>query len=165
MAYRCHTCGKVHDDMPGIGFDYPDYYFGVSEDERDVRVHLSTDTCIIDSEDFFIRGLIEIPIHDYPQSFGLGVWVSQKKENFYTYLENSDSDEIGPFFGWLSNNVSFYAETTLNLKTMAHFRIGGLRPRIELAPTGHPLAVDQRDGITLEKAWEIVHFYNVEVIQ
>ena len=30
---------------------------------------------------------------------------------------------------------------------------------IELEPTAHPLAVDQREGITLEKAWAIVHFY------
>jgi hypothetical protein len=42
---------------------------------------------------------------------------------------------------------------------MAHFRGDGLRPRIELEPADHPLAVDQRDGITLAKAWEVVHFY------
>ncbi len=36
------------------------------------------------------------------------------------------------------------------------------RPKIELEPTGHPLAVHQRDGIPLEKAWEIAHFYLAE---
>jgi hypothetical protein len=93
------------------------------------------------------------------------VWVSQKSENFDAYLENFDSDQIGPFFGWLSNNISFYAEETLNLKTMAHFRSGGLRPRLELEPTDHPLAIDQRNGITLEKACEIVHFYNSDLAE
>jgi hypothetical protein len=163
MTYRCYKCGQVHDDLPDLGIDYPDYYFGVPEEERDARVKLTGDTCIIDNEEFFIRGLIEIPIHDYERTFGFGVWVSQKKENFYTYVENSDSDEIGPFFGWLSNNISYYAKDTLLLKTMAHFTSDGLRPRIEIEPTDHPLAQDQINGITLDKAWEIVHFYKVEI--
>jgi hypothetical protein len=150
----------MHDDLPHMGMDYPDYYFGVPEEERERRVELTSDTCIIDQEDFFIRGVIEIPVQDYPHPFGFGVWVSQKKENFYTYLENSDSEEIGPFFGWLSNNIAYYPENTVSLQTMAHFRSGGLRPRIELEPTDHPLAIDQRNGITMAKAWEIVHFYN-----
>jgi hypothetical protein len=165
MTFRCKTCDEVHDDLPDMGIQFPDYYFGVPEEERDARIHLTADTCIIDDEEFFIRGLIEVPIHEYPRTFGFGVWVSQKRENFDAYLENFDSDQIGPFFGWLSNNISFYAEETLNLKAMAHFRSGGLRPRLELEPTDHPLAIDQRNGITLEKAWEIVHFYNSDLVE
>lgn len=161
MTYRCVTCGQIHDDLPHISMEYPDYYFGVPEAERDSRLELTSDTCIIDNEDFFIRGVIEIPVHDYPAVFGFGVWVSQKKENFYTYLQNFDSDKIGPFFGWLSNKISYYSAETLNLKTMAHFRSGELRPQIEVEPSEHPLALDQSNGITLAKAWEIVHFYNV----
>ena len=43
---------------------------------------------------------------------------------------------------------------------MAHFIGNGGRPRIEIDPTvEHPLAIDQREGITLTKAWEIAHFY------
>jgi hypothetical protein len=87
------------------------------------------------------------------------VWVSQKKENFLKYVENPESDKLGPFFGWLSSEIRFYGESTLSLKTMAHFRGGTKRPTIEVEPTSHPLAVDQLEGITLEKAWEIVHFY------
>ena len=34
-----------------------------------------------------------------------------------------------------------------------------LRPAIRVEPTDHPLAVDQRNGITLDKAWDIVHRY------
>ena len=161
MTYRCSTCGEVHDDLPGMGLDYPDYYFSVPEEERDTRIELTSDTCIIDCEDFFIRGVIELPVHDYSQVFMLGVWVSQKEENFYTYLQNFDSDKIGPFFGWLSNSIAYYSEDTLSLQTMAHFRSDGLRPWIELDSTDHPLAIDQRDGISLAKAWEIVHFYNI----
>lgn len=158
MAYHCTNCGKLHDDLPHTGLAYPDHYFDVPEDQRDERVELTSDTCIIDNEDFFIRGVIEIHVHDYSDVFGFGVWVSQKRENFYKYLDNFDSANIGPFFGWLCNRISYYKQDTLLMKTMAHFRGGGLRPFLELEDTDHPLAIDQRDGITLAKAWEIVHF-------
>lgn len=44
---------------------------------------------------------------------------------------------------------------------MARFRGKGLRPTIELEPTDHPFAVDQREGILLEQAWRIVHHAGV----
>ncbi len=159
MSYRCKTCGQIHTDLPDIAADKPDQWFGIPEKERKRRVELTGDTCIIDNQDFFIRGVLQIPIHDHDQKFGFGVWVSQKRENFYKYLENFDSDEIGPFFGWLCTRIKYYPVDTSSLKTMAHFRKGNLRPLIEVEPTDHPLAVDQLEGITLGKAWEIVHYY------
>ena len=159
MSFRCPVCGEVHDDLPHMGADKPDNYWDVAEKHRDRRIKLTSDTCVIDGEHFFIRGVIEIPVHDHPHGFGFGAWVSQKRENFSTYLAHPDSAEIGPFFGWLCNRIAYYPQDTLLLKTRAHFRGGGLRPMIELEPTDHPLAVDQRDGITLAKAWDIVHFY------
>ncbi len=162
MGYQCATCGEVHDDLPDIGADKPDQWWGVAEEERDQRVERTSDTCVIDGESFFIRGVIEIPVHDYPERFGFGVWVSQKRENFEAYVAAFDSASIGPFFGWLCTRLSCYAEDTLHLKTMAHFRGGGLRPLIVLEPTDHPLAADQRGGISLERAWAIVHHYTSE---
>ncbi|HEX8494447.1 MAG TPA: DUF2199 domain-containing protein [Pyrinomonadaceae bacterium] len=159
MSYRCSVCAEVHDDLPDIGRDKPDHWWDVPEGERDRRIELSSDTCIIDDENYFIRGVIEIPVHDYPAGFGFGVWVSQKRENFYTYLDNFDSGEIGPFFGWLCTRIAYYKEDTLLLKTMAHFRDGGQRPSIELEETNHPLSIAQRNGVTLDDAWKIVHFY------
>ena len=38
---------------------------------------------------------------------------------------------------------------TLRLKSRAPTRAIGRRPRVELEPTDHPLAVEQRQGITL----------------
>ena len=77
MSYRCTTCGEVHEGLPDIGMGEPDYYWSVPEDERDQRVKLTSDTCVIDDGDFFIRRVLEIPVIDYPQTFGFGVWVSQ----------------------------------------------------------------------------------------
>lgn len=159
MNYQCGTCGEIHNGLPDLSADYPDVFYTFTEKERETIIKSTPDTCIVNNEDFFIRGVIEIPIHDHPNRFGFGVWVSQKKENFYKYVENPDSAEIGPFFGWLSTELNFEGKETLLLKTMAHFRGNGSRPIIELEPTEHPLAVAQRDGISLEKAWEIVHCY------
>jgi hypothetical protein len=61
---------------------------------------------------------------------------------------------------WLCNRITYYEQETLFLKTMAHFRGEGLRPRIEMEATNHGLAVDQRTSITLQKAWDIVHYYS-----
>lgn len=159
MSYKCSTCGETHDDLPDIGDDKPYYWYTVPEEERSNRTELTDDTCIIDDEDYFIRGVINIPIHDYDHDFGFGVWVSQKKENFYNYLNNPDSDQIGPFFGWLSTEITYYKESTLSLKTMAYFVDDGSRPSIEVEPSNHPLSIQQQKGITLAEAWEIVHFY------
>ena len=160
MSFRCSVCHNSHEGLPHIGADKPDHWFDVPEEEREHRIRLTSDTCIIDDQDFFIRGVIEIHVHDYPDVFGFGAWVSQKRENFYKYLENFDSAGIGPFFGWLCTRINYYDEDTLLLKTQAHFRSGGLRPYIELERSDHPLAIDQSDGITLDKAFEIVHFYS-----
>ena len=159
MAYKCSTCGNTHDDLPDVGDDKPYYWYAIPEEERSSRAELTEDTCIIDGEDYFIRGVIYISIHDYHRDFGFGVWVSQKKENFYTYLSNPDSEQIGPFFGWLASEINYYEKSALSLKTMAHFTGTGTRPRIEVEPSDHPLSMDQTDGISLAKTWEIVHFY------
>jgi hypothetical protein len=159
MNFKCHTCGEEHNGLPDIGAQYPDPYFDVPESERSTRVKVNSDLCCIDNEEFFIRGVIEIPVRGEACPLGFGVWVSQKKENFETYVENYESDQIGPFFGWLSTRLACYAEDTFCLKTMAHFRGSRLRPLIEVEPIDHPLSVDQRKGISLERAWELVHHY------
>jgi hypothetical protein len=85
------------------------------------------------------------------------VWVSQKRENFLTYIDNYESSDIGPFFGWLSNTISFYQPDTWAMKTKAHFQGAKKRPWIELAPSDHPLYRDYSEGITFDKAWQVVH--------
>jgi hypothetical protein len=147
----------MHEGLPDIGFRWPDPYFVVPEPERATRVWGTADACVIDNEDFFIRGVILIPIRDEPLKFGIGVWVSQKRENFETYMKHYDTPSIGPFFGWLSNRLPFYERDTWALKTMARFQGSGKRPLIDLEPSDHPLCVDYSSGITLDRAWSFVH--------
>ncbi|WP_412543093.1 DUF2199 domain-containing protein [Longispora sp. K20-0274] len=59
-----------------------------------------------------------------------------------------------PYFGWLSTELGLYTPSTINLKTNLHTRPVGQRPLIELEPTDHPLAVEQRCGITRARVQE-----------
>lgn len=61
---------------------------------------------------------------------------------------------MGPFFGWLNASLRPYPETA-NLKIMVHLRNNGIRPAIEIEPTDHPLAVEQREGISADRLAEI----------
>lgn len=157
LAFECSTCGKTHDGLPDVAFRWPDPYFGVPKAERTSRVTGDSNICVIDSDAFYIRGVILIPIADTSEHLGLGVWVSQKRENFITYIENYDTADIGPFFGWLSNSISFYEQDTWAMPTMAHFQGNNQRPLIEPEPSDHPLYIDYSKGISLERAWSIAH--------
>jgi hypothetical protein len=163
MAFYCKDCDKEHEGLPDLGMDHPDPYLEVPEDEREERTTYSLDRCTVTDEDgethYFIRGVIFIPIKGQENPFGIGVWVSQSEKNFDRYLEDDEDMVDEPTFGWLVNRVGFYEKDTFLLKTRVHFSGGRRRPTIELEPTDHPFAVDQREGITLEKAWKIVHRY------
>jgi hypothetical protein len=161
MAFRCAPCQEEHEGLPDVAFDAPDPYLAVPEAERADRTMITSDRCTVRDEDgtehYFIRGVIEIPIHGEEHPFGVGAWVSQSRVNFERYSDDEEMEE--PTFGWLANRIGYYAEDTFLLKTQVHFREGGVRPSIEIEPTDHPLAVEQREGITLARAWEIVHRY------
>ena len=151
LRYRCSSCGAEHEGLPDMAFDRPIYASQVPEAERPHRVKLGSDACVIDSEDRFIRGCLEIPILGTGVSFTWGAWVSLSERNFQRYLDLFHADppaDEGPYFGWFSNRLPGYPDT-LNLKTRVHLRPGRKRSLLELEPTEHPLAVHQRAGIPL----------------
>jgi hypothetical protein len=158
MPFICPICRKEHTELPHVGCAAPFHW--CDDLDRDPTSLLTEDLCIIENRDFFVHGVIEIPVHDYEHGFGWGVWVSHKRENFEIYREHFDTPEIGPYFGWLCTEIDYFVESTLLLKTTAHYRGDGLRPRIVVHESEHPLYLQQRDGISLAEAWEIVHFYD-----
>ncbi|MGW6575254.1 DUF2199 domain-containing protein [Streptomyces sp. NPDC054945] len=87
-----------------------------------------------------------------------GVWVALSRENFSRAADLRDTpgrEPEPPYFGWLTTELLVYPATTLNLQTHVHTRPLGRRPSIELERTDHPLAVEQRTGITLDRVSEI----------
>lgn len=157
-SFTCRTCGQVHDELPlSFGADAPAPYYGVPEQERGQRVLLSPDQCIIDNEHYFVRGCLDIPIHGSAEVFRWGVWVSLSEKSFRRMSEVWETpgrETEPPFFGWLCTDLPGYPDTTA-LKTLVHTRPLGERPFIELEPTEHPLAVEQRSGISPARAREV----------
>lgn len=153
-AWTCKSCGKQHTGLPlDFAARAPDHWFAVPEAERDRRTRLDSDVCIIDGADIFVRGCLEVPIHGRDDRFVWGLWVSVSKPSFQRILELWDAPVIEdepPKFGWLCNALSLYPPT-VGLKTHLHLRAGNQRPLIELEPTDHPLAVEQRQGISLQR--------------
>lgn len=158
MSYICRTCGKEHDGIPmAYGAQAPAAWVAIPESEREKRTELTSDLCVIDGEFFFILGRLEIPIIDADEDFAWTVWVSLAEESFLRVLdlwEKEGREKEPPYFGWLNTSLPIYTDT-LNLKTNVHTRPIGLRPHVELEPTDHPLAIEQRQGITMARVQEI----------
>lgn len=118
------------------------------------RVDLTEDGCTIDDREFYVKGLIEIPVRDVRSAFTWGVWLSLSETSFERYcvlFEDEHRSAGESFFGWLCNSLPGYPDTQL-LKARLHVRAYPNRPLIELEPTDHPLAVDQRHGMSQERA-------------
>ena len=155
MSFRCAMCDQDHEGVPDVGFAKPDPWFGVPEAERERRTFWKPDTCIVD-DDFFVRGVLYLPVIAADHPLGLGVWVSQSRANFERYAEETPDSPLGPTFGFLSTHLACYEADTFALETTVHFN-GRTRPSIEVHGDDHVLAREQREGITLARAWEIVH--------
>jgi hypothetical protein len=157
FEFRCKTCGEIHKGMPGFGAVAPLNYYAIPESERALRCDLGSDDCVIDQSEFFVRGCLEIPVHGEAEPLIYGVWVSLSEQNFAVWKQVYDQmhrSNTGPFFGWLNAWLKPYPET-MDLKTRVHLRDHGLRPWIELEPTDHPLALEQRNGISVDRVAEI----------
>jgi hypothetical protein len=158
-AYKCDCCDVVYNDLPlCFGSDYPEYYFSVPPEEREERIQLEESLCIIDDKYFFHRGRLTIPIIDHHEDFAFDIWTSISAENFEIRMnlwEDENRTKQEPYFGWLQTMVPNYGET-LSLKTIAIEQELGFIPEIKCIEENHPLTIDQENGITFEKAKEMV---------
>ncbi|KQV14287.1 MULTISPECIES: DUF2199 domain-containing protein [unclassified Kitasatospora] len=156
-GFTCTCCGEHHAEIP-LNFSSPAPAYWLPEMGGDSKSVLSPDQCVIQDESFFVQGLIEIPVIGSDDVFSWGVWVSLSRPNFdraSDLWETAGRETEPPYFGWLSTELFLYSPSTINLKTMLHTRPVGERPFIELEPTDHPLAVEQRTGITMERVQQI----------
>jgi hypothetical protein len=79
------------------------------------------------------------------------VWVSVSEKSLATILDLWNTEiraDQAPMFAWLWNDIQGYPRT-FGLKANLHLRNNGQCPFIGLEPTDHPLAREQREGITL----------------
>lgn len=158
-AYRCPCCGQEYGAYPlCFGSDYPDYYFAIPPEEREQRIVLEQSLCVVDGEHFFHRCRLTIPIIDHSEDLVWNIWASISAENFDLRMDRwNDPNRASypPYFGWLNSLVPTYGDT-LNLPARAFEQPDGRIPSLEMLDEDHPLTIDQRQGITLKRALEIV---------
>ncbi len=157
--YKCSCCGKEFKQLPFcIGAEYPDYYFSIPEDEIENRVHFTKDLCVIDDEYFFIRGRISIPIIGHSKDFAFDIWTTLSEASFRRVEDmwnNPERINEPPYFGWLNTHIPTY-DCSQSIKTNVHTTSLGFIPQIEIIEENHQLKIDQQNGITLEKAFDIL---------
>lgn len=170
LRWKCGSCDEWHHG-PCLDFTYdsPHYWSdeyensrlkqpSISESGNDSgKYFLDEELCQIGS-DYFVRGLIRLPIVGTDQHLVWGVWGSVSRENFRLLLENERSSKPGKLpemFSWLSTQIPEYPDT-LRVKMYAHFGKPGERPTFEIEPTEHLLSKEYHEGILPDRVKQIV---------
>jgi hypothetical protein len=162
-AYRCGTCGMQHDELlMDMSYQRPADYFKIPEDERIKRIWMNaeanTDVCVIDNNEFYVRGILALPLRDSQKEFRWGVWARIEVQDFKHYLELWETDDVAgepPFRGLLSGGVRDYAGSD-TLEVTVHLQQNGQRPRFFVVSEEHPLGIAQRVGITMDEVHAFV---------
>jgi hypothetical protein len=158
--YKCSCCNKIYENRSlCFGADVPSSFFSIPENERDARIQLDKSWCVIDDKYFFHRGRLAIPIIDHGEQLIFDAWTSISEDNFCNrmdFWEDPFRVNEGPYFGWLNTNIPTY-DNTINLKTIAIEQEVGCIPDIMVTEENHPLKLDQKKGISMDKTLDIVH--------
>ena len=161
--FVCSSCGQKHSGLFELAYGGPAQWIGEEKKQPNSAIRtfdnvLTEDFCILNGKDFFVRAILYLPIIGSDrESFGIGCWVTLSKSNFGIYRDTFHTDDqgtLGPWFGWFSNHLKGYPET-LSLKCQVHPQSGRQRPHIEVEPIDHPLAVEQREGITFDRILDL----------
>jgi hypothetical protein len=170
LKWKCTSCEEWHTG-PCLDFSYGAPYYWTKEHEEESRraglhpklgkgypkTFLDEDFCVIDGKDFFVRGLIHLPILGTAETLCWGVWGSLSRKNFEMLwdLRGDRQESLPAMFSWLSTQIPEYPDT-LNLKMYAHVQTSDERPHFELEPADHPLSQEFHNGITPERVKEIM---------
>lgn len=163
FAFTCSCCDQVHEGSPSFGFAEPAPYTRLTQEEQSRMAELSDDLCIIhhpEGTQYFVRAILEVPIHGVEEPFLWGVWVSASASSFQRYLdsyEQPQQDKV--FFGWLSNHIGLYP-TTQSRPADVWIQDDGTRPHVRLHRSDDgvdtdALVIDQHEGISIARAQEL----------
>jgi hypothetical protein len=154
FGFYCSKCGQYHKEIPmAYGADAPYQYALIPENERENRCTLTQDQCIIDGEQYFIRGQIELPVDDNAENFCWNVWVQVSEHDFEKMGESwEDENRIleKPYSGRIATHLEPYPET-IGLPVLVITQLVGYVPKVEVIESNHPLYFEQENGITMER--------------
>lgn len=157
-SFRCSSCGQEPAGLQlSFAADYPDPYANLSAEARELRPIVGSDQCIIDKQEFCIRGCLEIPVIGTDKVFMWGLWARISEAAFDEISDHWESEGretmIGPYKGRLANSLSIYPDTLNQLLEVRILPVGR-RPLFILEEAGNPLYIEQRSGLSPQQAAE-----------
>ena len=165
QSCSCEDFGSADNVPLAYGPPVPYHATTIPEAESEDRVKMpNKDFCSVDNHGFYLRGQLLVPITDASdeeeQYFSWNVWVSQSEANYVKALNEMNKqgrEKSDPTFGYVSTELrQVYKVSTYNLPAMVTTQPVGRVPRFELEPASeHPLAVEQRNGISMDRVREI----------
>jgi hypothetical protein len=160
MATVCDACGLDHDgELFELGYFRPDVIVGMDAEARAARARESNDICRLDESRFFLRGVLPLPIHGRDDGYMLGVWVEVSAASFariHALWTDADQANEPAFAATLANDVRHHPGSLGQAVTV---RLTGptTRPSVFVVDPAHPLAIEQRDGVSFHRASEYTY--------
>ncbi|WP_390891608.1 DUF2199 domain-containing protein [Edaphobacter flagellatus] len=162
MSYICSTCGSTHDGPPYVwGVPSPDAWAELSPEEQNERGECSSDQCVIDDEQFFVIGRIEIPVSGSTEPFAWLAWVEVGVDDFVDIRQKwfIEGRETTPAYaGRLANKLPTYSQSTLGLQVNLITNPLPNRPSIHLVDE-HAIRDEQAKGITEHRVAQIASLF------
>ena len=156
VAVACSVCGKIHPvEDSELTFELPDIIYGLSQDERDKRCNIGPDVCTLDRERFFLRGLLPIPVSGRPLRYNIGVWAEISLETYrriYERWDVPDQRHEPRLPGRVANEVPLQGTDTLGVEISIQLIGQKSRPEFYVEMDGHPLNLEQTQGIDEHRA-------------
>jgi hypothetical protein len=160
MSKVCDQCGKLHDgELFELGYLRPDAVVAMDPEDRAARVRESNDLCAIGEDRYFVRATLPLSIPEIGDDYRIGVWVELPQASYERVRELwTDEDQASepPFAAILANEVRHHPGSQGQGVTL-HLTGPKTRPSVFVVDESHPLAVEQRAGITLHRATEYTY--------
>lgn len=164
-GFLCRICGQRHVLPLSYSVKAPLAVTSIPPSEIASRVVITPEQCVIDNRSFYLRGRIPVPIHGptglpsdiLAEPFIWGVWAEISPKNFIRAQQlwkTPGRESEPPFPGFLNSEIAPYGRT-LDLELTVHTQPVGRRPHFYLTDAHHPLAIEQRTGITLQRVEQI----------
>lgn len=168
-GWECANCDDLHVGLMALAAFAPDPWpHGETCEPNDALRFdgdfLSEDFCVLSGstqQNYLVRAVLEIPVHGLADKFSFGCWSTLSRENFDTYIagfDDSDYPDWGPWTGWLCNSLETYIGDRPQ-SAYVHPQPDRQRPTLRIMDPDHPLAIDQDEGISIERLIEILRFY------
>ena len=158
LTWTCPGCRRTFSKLPmQYSIAAPRAWSALPEQERAQRAQLTDDLCTIDNRDHYVRGCIELKVHDVAEPFIWQVWVAisdKSRRRIVALWSRPIPKKEPPQPGILNTWLGAFPEPD-GIRCRVHVRSGDLRPLVELELSDYPLSIEQRTGITLERVKEI----------